>query len=57
MTGAAAGIMESNLQRNSSLDSPSNLQRVMQCLLEMFIHYRDLLRPSKPELSAGDNPN
>jgi hypothetical protein len=52
MTGAAAGIMESNLQRNPSLDSPSNLQRIMQHFLEMFIQYRDLLRQSKPELSA-----
>ncbi len=52
MTGAAAAITESNLQRNASLDSPSNLQRIMQHFLEMFIQYRDLLRQSKPELSA-----
>jgi hypothetical protein len=52
MTGAAAGIMESNFQRNPSLDSPSNIQRIMQHFLEMFIQYRDILRQSKPDLTA-----
>jgi len=52
MTGAAAAMMESNLRRNPSLDSPANVQRIMQHFLEMFIQSRDLLRQSKPELSA-----
>ena len=56
MTGAAA-IMESNLRRNPSLDSSNHLQRIMQRFLDMFIEYRDLLRQSKPELTAIGNPN
>jgi hypothetical protein len=57
LTGAAAGMMEVNLRRNSGLDSPSNLQRIMQHFREMFIQYRDVLRQSKPELNAVGNSN
>jgi hypothetical protein len=57
LTGAAAAIMESNLQRNPSLDSTSKLQRTIQRFLDMFFQRRDILRQSKPELSAVGNPN
>ena len=40
-----------------SLDSSNHLQRIMQRFLDMFIEYRDLLRQSKPELTAIGNPN
>jgi hypothetical protein len=57
LTGAAAGMMEVNLWRNSGLDSPSNLRRIMQHFREMFIPYRDVLRQSKPDLNAVGNSN
>ena len=56
MTSAAA-MMEANLRRNPSADSPDALKRVMHNVLEIFIQRRDILRQSKPELDPVGNPD
>jgi hypothetical protein len=56
-TSVAFVIMESNIQRNPSVESPDNLRRVMERLMQTFTEKRDLLRQSKPDPEAVDNPN
>lgn len=59
--GLVSGFLDTsirgNLQRNPILDSAGGLPQVLQRMTETFAQKRDLLRQSKPDLSALGNPN
>jgi len=56
LPGYAAATLRANLQNFSSDDSPNALYHVLQRLTGTFTQMRDMLRQSKPELSAAGNP-
>jgi hypothetical protein len=55
VSGFVDTSIPSNLQRNPLVDAAGGLQHVLQRMTEIFAQKRDLLRQSKPDLSAVGN--